>query len=130
MRRRSATRTEAAFYGGGPADGERRPVEGHALAVLIDPPAHDAPPAWLPDGEHDDGEPPVAHAHRYERQDDGRFRYAGVVERRAELPEPVHADAQALGLAALGHDEGPSGLAMGGIVVLVVVAMYCFAIYA
>lgn len=128
MRRRT-TLAEAVFYGGGPADGERRAVEPEATIAVIAPAPYDAPPAWL-DDEDEDAPAPDQHGHLYERQDDGRFRYAGVVQHVPELPEAVHADPRELGLAALGHDKGPSALAILGVIVLVFVVMYCFSLYA
>jgi hypothetical protein len=113
MRRRTPTRT-AELHGGGPADGSRVPVEGDVAHV--DVPCHGPV----------DGGPAQVVLHRYERGPDGRFGYAGPVE-AAALPERVHRDAQAHGLAALGHDAGPSPTAVVAVIVLLAVVMYAFA---
>jgi hypothetical protein len=113
MRRRTPTRT-AELHGGGPADGSRLPVDGDVAHV--DVPCH---------GPIDAGRAGAV-LHRYERGADGRFGYAGPVEATA-LPDPVHRDAQAHGLAALGHDAGPGPTVIVAVIVLLAVVMYAFA---
>lgn len=69
-------RERAEFYGGGPADGARRPVPtGRAYVVLLET----LRPLVGPDDEFP--------AHLYSRQSDGRYRYVGPVpgERRSPL---------------------------------------------
>lgn len=127
MRRRTQA-AEAVFFGGGPADGERRLVDHDAASVVVTPLAHDVPPAWLED-EDEDAPRAGEHAHLYERQTDGRFRYEGIVDQVHELPALLHADPREQGLAALGHDKGPSAAAILGIILVVVVTMYFFGVY-
>lgn len=118
MRRRTPTAV-AVLCGGGPADGERRPVEDGVDEILVDEPSDEQPVSPAD----------AVRAHRYERRADGRFAYAGPVERLPQLPGALHDDAHAQGIAALGHDAGPSALSIIAMIVLVAVIMYCFGVY-
>ncbi|MEV4423403.1 hypothetical protein AB0L40_26045 [Patulibacter sp. NPDC049589] len=123
MRRRTPTAV-AVLCGGGPADGETRPIEDGALTVVIP----EGPSAEL--HADDAAEPRGARrrAHVYERHADGRFFYLGpvVLEDEPELPARTHADVQAMGLAALGHDKGPSALAIVTVIVALTAVMMLF----
>lgn len=118
MRRRTSTAV-AVLCGGGPADGERRPVEEGAESVVVHEPAGDGPVSLVD----------AVRAHRYERGADGRYTYAGPVAQLPELPAALHENAHAQGLAALGHDPGPSALAITAAIVLVAVVMAFFGVY-
>lgn len=114
-----ATDLRVELFGGGPADGERRTATEGQTTIVVD----------LVDGDdHLSGDGPTAHL--YDRQPDGRFRYAGVGAPPPTLPEPTHADDRDLLLSALGHDRGPHPAAILLMLVIVVGATYAFTLYA
>lgn len=114
MARRTSTAV-AVLCGGGPADGERRPVDEATEALVVHEPPGDGPVS-LAD---------AVRAHRYERRTDGRFVYVGPVERLPELPDHPTVDPRTQALAALRHDPGPSALAITAMIVVVAVVMAC-----
>lgn len=120
--RRPETPQVAVFFGGGPADGERRRVgDDDTTALVTDGGAVDASEAGAPA------------RHRYVRQPDGRFRYDGIAEPEPApplLPELAEQDEHAHALAALRHDGGPHPVLIVVVVAVLAAAMYFFALYA